>query len=102
MRASPQNYPEELPASGAGLVPPVLNDVEPAGRYKPCPYSLSREAVAVFTGDDECLDHVRLFEAAAKLVQRAEPELQVYQFRQTTARYELNVVNQHFFRSDLQ
>src|SRR6267378_4689530 len=33
------------------------------------------EAVSVFTGNDECLDHFRLFEVAAKLVQLVEPEL---------------------------
>jgi hypothetical protein len=33
------------------------------------------EAVAVFTRSDECFDHLRLLEIAAKLVQLVEPEL---------------------------
>src|SRR6266540_2614431 len=35
---------------------------------------LAREAVAVFTGDDERLDHFRLFKVAVELVQLVQPE----------------------------
>jgi hypothetical protein len=38
---------------------------------KPAP-ALPREAVAVFTSDDERLNHFRLFEVAAKLIQFIE------------------------------
>jgi len=37
-------------------------------------YNLSWEAAAVFTRDDERLDHLRLFEVAAKFVQLVQPE----------------------------
>ena len=47
----------------------------------PCPYAIKSlrdhlpwKAVAVFTGNDECLNHLRLFEVAPKLVELVEPE----------------------------